>query len=46
MLVREKTKAELKVSSLVGRVGKLTTELEDERQLNASLRQNQVVLGV
>lgn len=41
VLVREKTKAELKVSSLVGRVGKLTTELEDERQLNASLRQNQ-----
>jgi hypothetical protein len=40
--LHEKTKTENKVSSLVAKVGKLSAELEEERQLNRSLRQNQV----
>ncbi len=41
-MLREKNKTEVKVSGLVTRLAKLTTELEDEKQLNRSLRQNQV----
>ncbi len=42
VLLREKNKTEVKVSGLVTRLARLTTELEDEKQLNRSLRQNQV----
>jgi hypothetical protein len=42
VVLREKSKTEGKVNSLVAKVNKLTTQLEEERQLNRSLRQNQV----
>ena len=38
---REKTKVEVKLSQMSLKVGKLTAELGEEKQLNKSLRQNQ-----
>ena len=42
LALREKSKLEGKVNSLKTKQDKLATELEEERQLNRSLRQNQV----
>merc|ERR1712012_763323 len=41
LVSRERSKCETKVGQLVSKVGKLGGELEEERQLNKSLRENQ-----
>ena len=41
-LAREKSKNEVKVAQLTAKLGKLTATLEEEKQLNISLTQNQV----